>query len=424
MNILILGSGGREHTFAYKISESIRCNKLFVAPGNAGTSEIATNISIAVTDFKAIKESVIKYQITMVIVGPEDPLVKGIVDFFGSDSELKDVLLIGPSMAGALLEGSKERAKEFMINHQIPTAAYQSFTKKSVSEGKLFLETLSPPYVLKADGLAAGKGVLIINNILEAQQELENMLTHAKFGAASSTVVIEEFLAGIELSVFVLTDGKNYKILPTAKDYKRIGEGDMGLNTGGMGAISPIPFVDEKFMKKIEDRIVIPTVKGLQAEKIDYKGFIFIGLIKVNNDPYVIEYNVRMGDPETEVVLPRIKTDLITLLEATANQNLDKIKLEIDAKTAATVMLVSGGYPEAYEKGKVISGLDTISDSIVFHAGTLNNEDRILTNGGRVLAITSMGINYKEALEKSYNNIEKLHFDEMNFRSDIGFDLT
>jgi phosphoribosylamine--glycine ligase len=424
MNILILGSGGREHTFAYKISESIRCNKLFVAPGNAGTSEIATNISIAVTDFNAIKESVIKHQITMVIVGPEDPLVKGIVDFFRSDSELKDVLLIGPSMAGALLEGSKERAKEFMINHQIPTAAYQSFTKKSVSEGKLFLETLSPPYVLKADGLAAGKGVLIINNILEAQQELENMLTHAKFGAASSTVVIEEFLAGIELSVFVLTDGKNYKILPTAKDYKRIGEGDMGLNTGGMGAISPIPFVDEKFMKKIEDRIVIPTVKGLQAEKIDYKGFIFIGLIKVNNDPYVIEYNVRMGDPETEVVLPRIKTDLITLLEATANQNLDKIKLEIDTKTAATVMLVSGGYPEDYEKGKVISGLDTISDSIVFHAGTLNNEDRILTNGGRVLAITSMGTNYKEALEKSYNNIEKLHFDEMNFRSDIGFDLT
>ena len=424
MNILILGSGGREHTFAYKISESIRCNKLYVAPGNAGTSEIAINISIAVTDFKAIKESVIKYQITMVVVGPEDPLVKGIVDFFRSDSELKDVLLIGPSMAGALLEGSKERAKEFMINHQIPTAAYQSFTKKSVSEGKLFLETLTPPYVLKADGLAAGKGVLIINNILEAQQELENMLTHAKFGTASSTVVIEEFLDGIELSVFVLTDGKNYKILPTAKDYKRIGEGDMGLNTGGMGAISPIPFVDKKFIKKIEDRIVIPTVKGLQEEQIDYKGFIFIGLIKVNNDPYVIEYNVRMGDPETEVVLPRIKTDLITLLEATANQNLDKIKLEIDDKTAATVMLVSGGYPETYEKGKVIFGLDMISDSIVFHAGTLNNGDHILTNGGRVLAITSMGINHKEALEKSYNSIEKLHFDKMNFRSDIGFDLT
>ena len=424
MNILILGSGGREHAFAYKISESIRCNKLFVAPGNAGTSKIATNISIAVTDFKAIKEFVNQYQITMIVVGPEDPLVKGIVDFFRSDPALKDVLLIGPSMAGALLEGSKERAKEFMINHQIPTAAYQSFTKKSVSEGKIFLETLTPPYVLKADGLAAGKGVLIINNILEAQQELENMLSHAKFGSASSTVVIEEFLDGIELSVFVLTDGKNYKILPTAKDYKRIGEGDMGLNTGGMGAISPVPFVNKKFIKKIEDRIIIPTVKGLQVEKIDYKGFIFIGLIKVNNDPYVIEYNVRMGDPETEVVLPRIKTDLITLLEATANQNLDKIKLEIDDKTAATVMLVSGGYPEAYEKGKVISGLDTISDSIVFHAGTSNNEDHILTNGGRVIAITSMGNNFKEALGKSYKSIEKLHFDKMNFRSDIGFDLT
>ena len=424
MNILILGSGGREHAFAYKISESIRCNKLFVAPGNAGTSKIATNISIAVTDFKAIKEFVNQYQITMIVVGPEDPLVKGIVDFFSSDPALKDVLLIGPSMAGALLEGSKERAKEFMINHQIPTAAYQSFTKKSVSEGKIFLETLTPPYVLKADGLAAGKGVLIINNILEAQQELENMLSHAKFGSASSTVVIEEFLDGIELSVFVLTDGKNYKILPTAKDYKRIGEGDLGLNTGGMGAISPVPFVDKKFMKKIEDRIIIPTVKGLQAEKIDYKGFIFIGLIKVNNDPYVIEYNVRMGDPETEVVLPRIKTDLITLLEATANKNLDKIKLEIDDKTAATVMLVSGGYPEAYEKGKVISGLDTISDSIIFHAGTSNNEDHILTNGGRVIAITSMGSNHKEALKKSYKNIEKIHFDRMNFRSDIGFDLT
>ena len=424
MNILILGSGGREHAFAYKISESIRCNKLFVAPGNAGTSKIATNISIAVTDFKAIKEFVNQYQITMIVVGPEDPLVKGIVDFFRSDPALKDVLLIGPSMAGALLEGSKERAKEFMINHQIPTAAYQSFTKKTVSEGKIFLETLTPPYVLKADGLAAGKGVLIINNILEAQQELENMLSHAKFGSASSTVVIEEFLDGIELSVFVLTDGKNYKILPTAKDYKRVGEGDLGLNTGGMGAISPVPFVDKKFMKKIEDRIIIPTVKGLQAEKIDYKGFIFIGLIKVNNDPYVIEYNVRMGDPETEVVLPRIKTDLITLLEATANKNLDKIKLEIDDKTAATVMLVSGGYPEAYEKGKVISGLDTISDSIIFHAGTSNNEDHILTNGGRVIAITSMGSNHKEALKKSYKNIEKIHFDRMNFRSDIGFDLT
>ena len=423
MNILILGSGGREHTFAYKISKSVKCNKLYVAPGNAGTSDIATNIPIVVTDFKAIKKCVIEHQITLVVVGPEDPLVKGIVDFFRSDSELKEVLLIGPSKAGALLEGSKERAKEFMIDHQIPTATYQSFTKKTVAQGKVFLETLSPPYVLKADGLAAGKGVLIINNIKEAKQELENMLTHAKFGNASSTVVVEEFLDGIELSVFVLTDGKNYKILPTAKDYKRIGEGDTGLNTGGMGAISPVPFVDNKLMKKIEDRIVIPTVKGLQKEKIDYKGFVFIGLIKVNNDPYVIEYNVRMGDPETEVVLPRIKTDLIALLEATATQNLDKIKLEIDDKAAATVMLVSGGYPEAYEKGNAISGLNTVSDSIVFHAGTIRDQDHVVTNGGRVIAITSVDINYKEALKKSYKNIEKIHFNTMNFRTDIGFDL-
>jgi phosphoribosylamine--glycine ligase len=394
-----------------------------VAPGTAGTLEIATNIPIVVTDFKAIKKCVIEHQITLVVVGPEDPLVKGIVDFFRSDSELKEVLLIGPSKAGALLEGSKERAKEFMIDHQIPTATYQSFTKKTVAQGKVFLETLSPPYVLKADGLAAGKGVLIINNIKEAKQELENMLTHAKFGNASSTVVVEEFLDGIELSVFVLTDGKNYKILPTAKDYKRIGEGDTGLNTGGMGAISPVPFVDNKLMKKIEDRIVIPTVKGLQKEKIDYKGFVFIGLIKVNNDPYVIEYNVRMGDPETEVVLPRIKTDLIALLEATATQNLDKIKLEIDDKAAATVMLVSGGYPEAYEKGNAISGLNTVSDSIVFHAGTIRDQDHVVTNGGRVIAITSVDINYKEALKKSYKNIEKIHFNTMNFRTDIGFDL-
>jgi phosphoribosylamine--glycine ligase len=423
MNILILGSGGREHTFAYKISKSAKCNKLYVAPGNAGTSDIATNIPIVVTDFKAIKKCVIEHQITLVVVGPEDPLVKGIVDFFRSDSELKEVLLIGPSKAGALLEGSKERAKEFMIDHQIPTATYQSFTKKTVAQGKVFLETLSPPYVLKADGLAAGKGVLIINNIKEAKQELENMLTHAKFGNASSTVVVEEFLDGIELSVFVLTDGKNYKILPTAKDYKRIGEGDTGLNTGGMGAISPVPFVDNKLMKKIEDRIVIPTVKGLQKEKIDYKGFVFIGLIKVNNDPYVIEYNVRMGDPETEVVLPRIKTDLIALLEATATQNLDKINLEIDDKAAATVMLVSGGYPEAYEKGNAISGLNTVSDSIVFHAGTIRDQDHVVTNGGRVIAITSVDINYKEALKKSYKNIEKIHFNTMNFRTDIGFDL-
>jgi phosphoribosylamine--glycine ligase len=424
MNILILGSGGREHTFAYKIVQSNRCSQLFVAPGNAGTSEIATNVSISVNDFEAIKNCVISNDIKMVIVGPEDPLVNGIADYFLSSSELKNVMLIGPSKAGALLEGSKERAKEFMIDHQIPTAAYQSFTKETLKEGQLFLETLNPPFVLKADGLAAGKGVLILNNIEEAKNELEDMLSNSKFGAASSTVVIEEFLDGIELSVFVLTDGKNYKILPTAKDYKRIGEGDTGLNTGGMGAISPVPFADDVLMQKIEERVVIPTVNGLQKENIDYKGFVFIGLINVNNEPFVIEYNVRMGDPETEVVLPRIKSDLVELFEATFHQELDKASIEIDERAATTVMLVSGGYPEAYEKGKIILGIKNIEDSIVFHAGTTIKDEKIVTNGGRVLAITSMDLDYKMALKKSYQNIEKLHFDTMNYRKDIGFDLT
>ena len=424
MNILILGSGGREHTFAYKIAQSNRCGQLFVAPGNAGTSEIATNVPISVNDFEAIKNCVLENQIKMVVVGPEDPLVNGIADYFLASSELKNVMLIGPSKAGALLEGSKERAKEFMIDHKIPTAAYQSFTKESLAEGKLFLETLNPPYVLKADGLAAGKGVLILEDINEAKQELENMLSNSKFGAASETVVIEEFLDGIELSVFVLTDGKNYKILPTAKDYKRIGEGDKGLNTGGMGAISPVPFVDEVLMKKIEERIVKPTVNGLQKENIDYKGFVFIGLINVNNEPLVIEYNVRMGDPETEVVLPRIKTDLVALFEATFLQKLDEVSIEIDERAATTVMLVSGGYPEAYEKGKVISGISEVEDSIVFHAGTTLKDGKVITNGGRVLAITSLNKDYKKALKKSYQNIEKLHFDTMNYRRDIGFDLS
>jgi phosphoribosylamine--glycine ligase len=424
MNILILGSGGREHTFAYKIAQSNRCNQLFVAPGNAGTSEIATNVSISVNDFEAIKKCVINNDIKMVIVGPEDPLVNGIADYFLSTSELKNVLLIGPSKAGALLEGSKERAKEFMMDHQIPTAAYQSFTKETLKEGKLFLETLNPPFVLKADGLAAGKGVLILNNIDKAKNELEDMLSNSKFGAASETVVIEEFLDGIELSIFVLTDGKNYKILPTAKDYKRIGEGDTGLNTGGMGAISPVPFADDVLMKKIEERIVIPTINGLQKENIDYKGFVFIGLINVNDEPFVIEYNVRMGDPETEVVLPRIKSDLVDLFEATFHQELDKTSIEIDERAATTVMLVSGGYPEAYEKGKLISGIKNIEDSIVFHAGTTIKNEKIVTNGGRVLAITSMDMDYKKALKKSYQNIEKLHFDMMNYRKDIGYDLT
>ena len=424
MNILILGSGGREHTFAYKISQSKRCNHLFVAPGNAGTSEIATNVSISVNDFEAIKKCVINNDITMVIVGPEDPLVNGIADYFLATKELKNVMLIGPSKAGALLEGSKERAKEFMMDHQIPTAVYQSFTKETLKEGKLFLDTLNPPFVLKADGLAAGKGVLILNDIDEAKNELEEMLSNSKFGAASSTVVIEEFLDGIELSVFVLTDGKNYKILPTAKDYKRIGEGDTGLNTGGMGAISPVPFADGILMKKIEERIVIPTISGLIKENIDYKGFVFIGLINVNDEPFVIEYNVRMGDPETEVVLPRIKSDLVDLFEATFHQELDKTSIEIDKRAATTVMLVSGGYPEAYEKGKLILGIENVQDSIVFHAGTTIKNNKIVTNGGRVLAITSMDLDYKKALEKSYQNIEKLNFDAMNYRKDIGYDLT
>lgn len=424
MNILILGSGGREHTFAFKIVESPRCKQLFVAPGNAGTAEIATNLPISVTDFEAIEASVLSHNINMVVVGPEDPLVNGIVDYFAQTKSLSNVMIIGPSKEGARLEGSKERAKEFMMAHSIPTAAYASFTKQSLEKGKRFLESLSPPYVLKADGLAAGKGVLIIKDLEEAKQELENMLSYSKFGAASSTVVIEEFLDGIELSVFVLTDGKNYKILPTAKDYKRIGEGDTGLNTGGMGAISPVPFVDATLMKKIENRIVKPTIQGLAKDEIDYKGFVFIGLIKVGNDPMVIEYNVRMGDPETEVVLPRIKTDMIDLFEATFEQNLDKISLDIDTQSAATVMVVSGGYPESYDKGYEINGLSAIRDSFVFHAGTIQNEGKTVTNGGRVLAITSMDSDFREALKKSYQNIEKLSFDRMYYRTDIGFDLS
>ena len=422
MNILILGSGGREHTFAYQLKKSELCDALFVAPGNAGTEAIAQNLDLKVTDFKAIEKAVVKYDIEMVVVGPEDPLVQGIADYFSASEKLKDVMLIGPSERGALLEGSKERSKEFMAIHNIPTAAYESFTKESLEAGKAFLETLQPPYVLKADGLAAGKGVLILEDIEEAKNELEKMLS-GKFGEASNTVVIEEFLDGIELSVFVLTDGKNYKVLPTAKDYKRIGEGDKGLNTGGMGAISPVPFADEKLMQKIEDRIVKPTVEGLQKEEINYKGFIFIGLIKVNNEPYVIEYNVRMGDPETEAVLPRIKTDLGKLLQATFQQKLDSINLEIDSRAATTVMVVSGGYPEAYEKGKEISGIETIEDSIVFHAGTAMKDGKVVTNGGRVIAITSLDEDYKKALKKSYQNIEKLSFDRMYFRKDIGFDL-
>ncbi|MGB7786121.1 MAG: phosphoribosylamine--glycine ligase [Salinimicrobium sp.] len=424
MNILILGSGGREHSFAHMISKSPNCSKLFVAPGNAGTSKIATNIALKPTDFEAVKKTVLKEEIKMVVVGPEDPLVQGIRDFFVQDEQLKNVAVIGPSKRGALLEGSKERAKEFMLMHNIPTAAYESFTKKSLNAGKAFLETLNSPYVLKADGLAAGKGVLILNDLDEAKQELENMLTGDKFGAAGAKVVIEEFLDGIELSVFVLTDGKNYITLPTAKDYKRIGEGDTGLNTGGMGAISPVPFANEEFMKKVESRIIKPTVEGIRKENIDYTGFIFIGLIKVGEEPYVIEYNVRMGDPETEVVLPRIETDLVELLEKASEGKLNELELKLKKEAAATVMLVSGGYPEAYEKGKEISGFEEVKDSIVFHAGTSEENGKILTNGGRVLAITSFGDTYEQALKKSYQNADKLHFDKMYFRKDLGFDLS
>ncbi|MCG9971398.1 phosphoribosylamine--glycine ligase [Christiangramia crocea] len=424
MNILILGSGGREHTFAYKIAQSPKCKKLYVAPGNAGTSAIAENLQVNPIDFAAVANMALEKDIHMIVVGPEDPLVKGIVDYFKKDERLQDIQIIGPSGRGALLEGSKERAKEFMAMYNIPTAAYESFSFESLQAGKKFLETLQPPYVLKADGLAAGKGVLIIDDLEEAKKELENMLS-GKFGAASKKVVIEEFLDGIELSVFVLTDGKNYKILPTAKDYKRIGEGDIGLNTGGMGAVSPVPFADKDFMNKIEERIVKPTVNGLQTEEIDYKGFVFIGLIKVDGEPYVIEYNVRMGDPETEVVLPRIKSDLVDLLEKTWTGELDQIELELDKRAASTIVLVSGGYPESYEKGKIIKGLKEIDSSIVFHAGTMNNEEGdIVTSGGRVIALTSFGKDYKEALKKSYQSAEKLQFDKMYFRKDIGFDLS
>ncbi len=422
MNILILGSGGREHTFAYKIKQSAQCDTLFVAPGNAGTAQIATNVAISVTDFEAIKDLVIKEVIEMVVVGPEDPLVQGIYDYFKADNQLKKVAVIGPSQAGATLEGSKERAKEFMMAHNIPTAAYESFTQETLAQGQAFLETLNAPYVLKADGLAAGKGVLILDSLEEAKDELAMMLG-GKFGDASTTVVIEEFLDGIELSVFVLTDGKDYKILPTAKDYKRIGEGDKGLNTGGMGAISPVPFADAAFMHKIEEQVVKPTVNGLAKENIEYKGFVFIGLIKVGDEPKVIEYNVRMGDPETEVVLPRIKSDLVQLFKSVDAGSLAQETLEIDERSATTVMVVSGGYPEAYEKGKVINGIDAIEDSLVLHAGTTVKDGNVVTNGGRVIAITSFDTDFRKAIKKSYQNIAKLDFDRMFYRTDIGFDL-
>ena len=423
MTILLLGSGGREHAFAWKMLQSSKCTKLFVAPGNAGTNSIAVNVNINPTDFEAIKTFVIQEKVEMVVVGPEDPLVKGIFDFFKEDNQLAHIPVIGPSKKGAKLEGSKEFAKEFLVKHNIPTAGYGSFTAETVEAGCAFLETLHPPYVLKADGLAAGKGVLIIQDLAEAKDELRNMLLHQKFGEASSKVVIEEFLDGIELSCFVLTDGENYKILPTAKDYKRIGEGDTGLNTGGMGAVSPVPFADAVLLKKIESRIVKPTISGLKKDGITYKGFVFIGLINVKGEPIVIEYNVRMGDPETEVVIPRLKTDLVELFLAVANQTLNHVELEIDTRSATTIMVVSGGYPEYFEKGKEISGLSEVTDSIVFHAGTKFENGKVVSNGGRVLAVTSFGNDFQEATKKSYQNIAKLNFDKMYFRKDIGFDL-
>jgi len=423
MNILLLGSGGREHALAWKLTQSKKCTQLFVAPGNAGIGEIATNVALNPTDFPAVKQFVLTNNVKMVVVGPEDPLVKGVYDFFKNDTELNAIPVIGPSQHGAQLEGSKEFAKQFLVKNNIPTARYEAFTKDTVEAGCTFLTTLTAPYVLKADGLAAGKGVLILNDLAEAQQELRNMLVDAKFGEASSKVVIEEFLDGIELSCFVLTDGNSYKILPTAKDYKRIGEGDTGLNTGGMGAVSPVPFANDAFMKKVEERVVIPTINGLKNDAIEYKGFVFIGLIKVGDDPFVIEYNVRMGDPETEVVIPRLKSDLVTLFEAVGNGTLANESFEIDERAATTVMIVSGGYPEDYEKGKIITGLDQVENSIVFHAGTAEKDGNVVTNGGRVIAVTSYGSTFKEALKQSYENVAKIDFEGKYFRSDLGFDL-
>ena len=423
MNILVIGGGGREHTIAWKLAQSPNCGKLFVAPGNAGTHEIATNLAIGINDFADIKKAVLSNDIQMVIVGPEDPLVNGIHNFFLKDKQLKDVIVVGPQKDAAKLEGSKEFAKEFMKAHNIPTAQYESFTAETVEEGCQFLDTMNPPYVLKADGLAAGKGVLILQDLAEAKDELRQMLVGQKFGAASQKVVIEEFLDGIELSCFVLTDGKNYLTLPMAKDYKRIGEGDTGLNTGGMGAISPVPFASDAFMKKIEERIIKPTLVGFQKSNLPFQGFVFIGLIKVGDDPFVIEYNVRMGDPETEVVFPRVQNDWVDLFKAVGAQSLDQHQLKIDPRTAATIMAVSGGYPEAYEKGKTITGIESVVNSEVFHAGTQVDKNLVKTSGGRVLAVTSFGKDHKEALSKSYDALQKIEFERMYYRKDLGFDL-
>ena len=422
MNILIIGSGGREHAFGWKLKQSKKVNQLFFAPGNAGTSQIGTNLSANVSDFQKIKTLALQNKIELMLVGPELPLVEGLHDFFAGDPELKSILVVGPKKEGAQLEGSKDFAKDFMMRHNIPTAKYLTVTNQNLNEGFTFLETLKSPYVLKADGLAAGKGVLIIESLEETKNSLKEMLA-GQFGDASRKVVIEEFLSGIEVSVFAITDGKTYKILPEAKDYKRIGEGDTGLNTGGMGAISPVPFADAFFMEKVEKQIIQPTISGLQKENIDYNGFVFFGLISVNNEPYVIEYNVRMGDPETEAVMLRIKSDFVDLLEGAATGTLEDKTIEIDERSVSAVMLVSGGYPGNYENGKVITGFEKVKNSIVFHAGTKTENNNIVTGGGRVIAISSYGTDMKSALETSYENAKIIQFDKKYYRKDLGFDL-
>lgn len=423
MRVLLLGSGGREHALAWKMAKSSQLDALFIAPGNAGTKNVGTNVSMGITDFPAIKKFVLENKINMVVVGPEDPLVAGIYDYFVQDADLKNVPVIGPSQEAAQLEGSKDFAKKFMVRHQIPTAKYATFTKDTLDKGYAFLESMKPPYVLKADGLAAGKGVLILNTLKEAKAELKSMLADAKFGDASSSVVIEQFLKGIEMSAFVITDGDSFKVLPEAKDYKRIGDGDKGLNTGGMGAVSPVPFADAGFKDKILNQIIVPTVKGLKAEGLVYKGFIFFGIINVKGDPFVIEYNCRLGDPETEVIIPRLKSDLLDLFEGVASNTLSERDVQFEDRSAATIMMVSGGYPEEYQTGKVIYGLNGISESLVFHAGTSSDGPAVLSAGGRVIAITSFGRNTENAVNKSYETIEKIEFEGAYFRKDIGQDL-
>ena len=423
MNVMVIGSGAREHAFVSKLYESKNINNIFTVPGNAGTTKLSQNLSIDANDYDAVSNAIKDNEVGLVLVGPEIPLINGITDFLKSDLDLRNLLVVGPSLNGAMLEGSKDFSKEFMMRHNIPTAPYRAFTNKNLKEGLKYLSSIKPPYVLKADGPAAGKGVLIIDKLAKAQNELTNMLLNNKFGTSGNKVVIEGFLKGIELSYFVLVDGKDYLILPNAKDYKRIGEGDTGLNTGGMGSVSPVPFVDKEFENKIENKIVIPTINGIIKDKLDYVGFLFIGLIKVGNEPYVIEYNVRMGDPETQVVLPRIKNDFLDLMVSTSQGKLKEKSLELDEMTYTNVVLASSGYPESYEKGKVIEGIEGVLDSSVLHAGTINKNGQVLTNGGRVLSIVSKSKNISGALKKSYDSIQKVHFEGKTYRKDIGFDL-